>query len=139
MRVCMVRALQTAQARIIARCANGFRGAGVETSAPGTLPERGRLKWKQTKELSEFKNKFSTWEPMFEARRAVGCEWCSRDTRHKWKRRRDHRTSHVCGRSGRSETRVAVAMRVTSAGIPQHEWRVCKTWRFPCEIARQLM
>ena len=106
-------------------------------SVPDTLPVCKRLKGKETKELNEFEKNIFPWEPMYEAQCAARHEWYSRDMRPELKRLRDRRTAHVRGKSGHSKARQVGHLRVTSAGIPQHEWRVCQTWSFMWEIAQK--
>ena len=69
----------------------------------GTKPPRGWLKWRQ---WCEFGKHVSPCEHMRRGRCAVGCEWCSQDARNVSRRRRRAR------------------VRVTSAGIAQHEGQV---------------
>ena len=65
----------------------------LKRSAPDTIPERGRLKWKRTEELNEFGKSISPCEHVYGARRAARREWSSRDARNESRRR--HHQAHV--------------------------------------------
>ena len=102
----------------------------MKPSMPGTIPERGRLKWKRTEGLIELGKSISPCEHVYGAQRAAHHEWCSRDVRNE--SRRQHHRAPVRGKPHR-----ASRVRVTSAGISQHEGQVCNAQWFTWRIARK--